>query len=164
METVGFLVHNKSFCELYAEAYNLGTDGLADLRKSVSAAWVKNLGADAALATHGHHIVHKLGANTLSPVGKADNAASQLMLFNLGINLLENETVTKQAIDNGETLYNLCIAPFKYVHSDRYVHEVRRLLETATTKRQAEIILTDIAIALHEGKYIDSLFGKFGVV
>ncbi len=154
--TEGFLVHNKSFCELYAEAYNLGTDGLADLRKSVSAARKAKLGADTVLATHGHHIVHAIGFGGIRGYW---NGLSKDILVHWGIDLLDDPS----KIGPNTPLHNLCIAPFKYVHSTAYTESVYKLLSRATDKDTAILILKDIKDALHEGKYLTEIYDDWGV-
>ena len=124
----GLLVHNESWCELawlgFSNTTKQGHKDLNALRQKVADAWGKN----ALGATHGHHIVHKVGAASLSDAGKVFNQKSAALLDGFGIDTVVDKAAARKLIKNGDELHNLCIAPYNYVHSDAYVKRVNEML------------------------------------
>jgi hypothetical protein len=128
---VGLLVHNRSWCQLYADSFGLTAEQLAQKRAEVALAW-----GTAGGRTHGHHIVHKVGASGLSDEAVAANEESrQILLEALGPNAdLADEAAADAVMASGERLHNLAIAPYDYVHSNEYVFAVhQRWLDAKNT-------------------------------
>ena len=154
------LTHNDSWCELVAKSYGKTKTELAQLRDDIAAAW-----GTAAGSTHGHHIVHKVGAETLSPAGKTANELSQAILTRFKIDIVADKSIASNILKNGDEfgdklLHNLCIAPYSYVHSDDYVFAVQKMLKWAAdsstdfAKQRERVIraLGDIRTALENGQ------------
>jgi hypothetical protein len=93
--------------------------------------------------THGHHLVHKVGAKGLGDAA-ATNAKSQQMLEIFQIETVATKDDAKRILNNGipvtqpdgsvlidKKLHNLCIAPYEYVHSKRYVEALHKRLEVS---------------------------------
>jgi hypothetical protein len=120
----GLLVHNKTWCELAGESLGLTKKELVDLRQNVANAW----GLKSIQSTHGHHIVHKVGAKTLTPVGKEANSKSMALLNGFGIETVVTKVKAEDLLNRKEVLDNLCIAPNFYVHSDPYTIKVNKMI------------------------------------
>jgi hypothetical protein len=142
----GILVHNESWCELAAKSYGIKKEALAAKREEVARAWSKvdANGAGLISRTHGHHLVHKVGAPGLGDAAAATNAKSQQMLEIFQIETVATKEDAKRILNNGipvtqpdgsvlidKKLHNLCIAPYEYVHSKEYVEALHKRLKTA---------------------------------
>jgi hypothetical protein len=160
---VGLLVHNDSFCQIYRSAFGWTQEQLIEKRDAVANAWQATLKITSVITTHGHHIVHKVGAYKVGSDGEIDMTASQNRLVALGIDLLDDPATAKAAADAGKTLYNLCIAPLKYVHSFEYARHLRQLLESVSTTVDAKELMSEIKVALETGKKLDSLMAPRGL-
>jgi hypothetical protein len=120
----GLLVHNESWCEYAGQSLGLTNSQLKDLRQNVADLW----GKASIQSTHGHHIVHKVGAAKLSPNAKIVNGKSQKLIEGFGVETVTTYADAKRILDSGEKLDNLCIAPYSYVHTDSYVLKVNKML------------------------------------
>ena len=137
--TGGILVHNdSSWCGLVARSYGKSADELAQLRKSVADNW-----GVAAGRTHGHHIVHKVGASNLDDQAREALAQSQQLLRDLDIPISPTKAAARQTLDAGGKLHNLCIAPYEYVHSSQYVIAVNQRLQRAA-RRGSDGVLEEL--------------------
>jgi hypothetical protein len=141
----GILVHNESWCDLAARSYEITTAELATKRAEVAKLWklVDTEGNALISRTHGHHLVHKVGATGLGDAA-AINAKSQKMLEVFKIETVATKDDAKRILNTGipvpqpdgsvlidKKLHNLCIAPYEYVHSKRYVEALNKRLEIA---------------------------------
>ena len=137
----GILVHNESWCDLAARSYGIDTVELAKKREEVAKLWklVDAEGNALISRTHGHHLVHKEGAAYLDDTVKAINAKSQSILTIFEIETVVTKKRAREILNKGITvtkpdgsklldkkLHNMCIAPYEYVHSERYVKDLHK--------------------------------------
>jgi len=115
-------------------------------RAQVAANWGVHIGR-----THGHHIVHKVGASELSPLGKLHNSLSQQILEEFDIPVGYTKKDVRDAIRNNVPVRNLIIAPYEYVHSNPYVAAVHsRLTVAKNSSSNREVQISNINEALDD--------------
>jgi hypothetical protein len=145
----GILVHNESWCDLAAKNYGITKEALATKRAEVAKAWGKvDANGDALISrTHGHHLVHKVGAAGLDATAAAANSKSQKILEIFKIETVVEKTDATRILKDGiqvpqpdgsvlvdKKIHNLCIAPYEYVHSSGYTIALKNKIVSEINK------------------------------